>query len=91
MEGIFWGVVGGTAMVLANKARLLARRNRETGPAGAEAPRARSIASRLRWGLEETVASTRELFAECKAECEATRVAIDEVRHPSSSKIVRIH
>jgi len=50
-----------------------------------------SIPSRVRGGLRDTLASAREFLAECKAESEAVRVAVDEVRYPSSDKVIRIY
>ena len=89
MEGILWGLAGGGVVVLASRARALFR-----PPRGADRDTKlslSSIPSRLTSCWSEKVESTRELFAECKAEYEAARVAIEEVRNPSSDKVVRIY
>ena len=69
MEGVLWGIVGGSACIIATKGWSLFRKST----------------------LQDAYASVTDFFSECKAESEAVRVAIDEVRHPPSSKVVRIY
>jgi len=88
-EGLFFGIAGGSAILLAQKACGLCRssgsRNKTSDHSG------RTISSFFTDCWSGTVQSTRDLFAECRAELEATRVAVEEVRNPSSGKVVRIY
>ena len=89
MEFFLGGIVGGGAALLVSKSgsflRPAKRSHTKTNQPLSSMPSPQTC------GLKEVVASIRELFAECRAEEEAIRIAIEEVRNPSSSKVVRIY
>ena len=79
MECILWGIVGGSAVLLVNRSET---RFRPTEGSNVITKRSlSSIASWLTFGLKESFTSIKTLFIECKAEEDATRIAIDEVRN----------
>jgi len=89
MEGIFLGIAGGSALLVTRKACTLCRSSsRHARTAGDSSVSSAAFLSTCWAGV---VRSTRDLFAECRAELEASRIAVEEVRAPSSSKVVRIY
>jgi len=89
LEGILFGMAGGAAALVAGRAYRLCQA--ECDAASAASPPNRAGSSILRSCWNGAAESARQLFAECHAELEATRVAIEEVRHPASGKVVRIY
>ena len=89
LEGIFCGVAGAAAVVMAHWSGTQFRRRRQTDKDAKFS--ITSVPSYLKSCFSDRVESTRELFSECKAEFEATQVAIDEVRYPSADNVIRIY
>ncbi len=81
MEGLFWGMIGGAIVILAKKCKGLQS-------AAKSADKARhGILAELKFCSSEAIENLRDLAAESKAEWEAEKVALDEVRlHKKNQK-----
>jgi len=89
MEGMFLGMAGGCAVLLTKKAWALCRTSRQDS--AMSRPSSPKVSRLLTICLAGAIQATRSLFNECKAEIEATRIAVEEVKAPASGKVVRIY
>ena len=74
MGAIFWGMVGGAIVLLANKRAGLHSAAESAGKAG------QGVLSGFRFCTVEVIECLRDLAAESKLELEAEKAAMEEIR-----------
>jgi len=89
LESLLLGMAGGSTVLLTRRACSLCRSSRQAGDGPVRS--SAHLASLLPPCWARAARSTRELLDECKAELEAARVAVDEVRAPAPGKVLRIY